>query len=418
VSRIDDPRTTAFMFASGNDWARAIPELRRALTDDPEDASTHALLALALSNEKDRDGAIAAGRRAVALDPEMDFAHYALGMALYEADDMRGAETAAREALRLEQDAANYALLGQVLAHRRRWKEALAAAEDGLRLEPSDAGCANVRTLALSNLGRADEAEQVARESLERDPEDPYSLTEYGWVLLRQSRYDEALATFRAALRLSPSYERARLGIVEALKARSGVYRLVLRYVFWLGSFEGRTQYFILFGLWFASRIVSSTLKTNPAWWPVLGPLMGLYFVFAISTWLAAPLSNLMLRLNPFGKLVLSEGEITASNLVGGCLVTSLVSGIVFVVTGATPAIAIAIVCALLMMPIAAAFAGEGTRAWKPLISVLALLTVFGAAAIMLSFFSTSAATAAGGVLLLGVFLNQWLANYLLAKYS
>ena len=418
MNRVGDPRSAAFMFASSNDWARAIPELRRALTDDPEDASTHALLALALSNEKDHDNAIAAGRTAVALDPEMDFAHYALGMALYGADDMRGAEAAAREALRLEQDAANYALLGQVLAHRRRWKEALGAAEEGLRLDASDSGCATVRTVALSNLGRADEAEQVARKSLERDPEDPYSLTEYGWVLLRQSRHDEALETFRSALRLEPSYERARLGIVEALKARSGIYRLVLRYVFWLGSFEGRTQFFILFGLWFASRIVSSTLKANPSWSPVLGPLMGLYFVFAVTTWLAAPLSNLMLRLNPFGRLVLSEGEITASNLVGGCLVTGIVSGIVFAVTGATPALAIAVVCALLMMPIAAAFAGEGTRAWKPLMSVLALLTVFGAAAIVLSFFSRSASATAAGALLLGVFLNQWLANYLLAKYS
>jgi len=418
VTRIRDPRTTAFMFASSNDWGRAVPELRRALTDDPEDASTHAMLALALSNQKDREGAIAAGRRAVALAPEMDFAHYALGMVLYEADDIPGAEAAAREALRLEQDAGNYALLGQVLTRRRRWKEALAAAEKGLRVQPTDSGCATVRALALSSLGRADEAEQVVRDSLRRDPEDPYSLTEYGWVLLRRSRYDEALDTFRSALRLDPAYERARLGIVEALKARSGIYRLVLRYVFWLGSFEARTQYFIVFGLWVASRIVAGTIKANPEWRPVLGPLMGLYFVFAVSTWLAAPLSNLLLRLNPFGRLVLDHGEITASNLVGGCLVTSIVSGIVFLVTGATPAIAIAVVCAVMTMPIAAAFAGDGTRAWKPLMSILALLTVLGAATIALSFFSTEAATATGGLLLLGVFLNQWLANYLLAKYS
>jgi Flp pilus assembly protein TadD len=406
------------MFAGNHDWARALTEIQRALAADPEDASAHALLALARADQKQGAAAVEAGQRAVALAPEDAFAHYALGIARYEHDDLPGAEAAARESLRLDQDANGYALLGQILNRRHRWQQALEAAEEGLRLEPGDNDCANVRAMALAGLGRADEAEQVVLEALERDPEDPYSMTEHGWVLLRQSRYDEALTTFRAALRLQPSYERARLGIVEALKARSGIYRFVLRYVFWLGSFEGRTQYVILFGLWFASRIVSSTLKANPTWWPVLGPLMGLYFVFAVSTWLAAPLLNLMLRLNPFGRLVLSEGEITASNLVGGCLVTSIVAGIVFAVTGATPAMAIAIVCALLMMPIAAAFAAEGTRAWKPLMSILALLTLFGAAAIVLSFFSTSAATATGGVLLLGVFLNQWLANYLLAKYT
>ena len=419
MTRIHDPRTTAFMFASGNDWGRAVPELRRALTDDPEDASTHAMLALALSNEKDRDGAIAAGRRAVALAPEMDFAHYALGMALYEAQDIPGAEAAAREALRLEQDAGNYALLGQVLARRRRWKEALSAAERGLRIEPTDSSCANVRTLALSNLGRANEAEGVVRESLRRNPEDPYSLTEYGWVLLRRARYDEALETFRSALRLDPSYERARLGILEALKARSGVYRLILRYALWIASFEGRTQMFILFGLWVASRVVYGTLRANPTWWPVLGPVMAAYIVFAVTSWLAAPLSNLLLRLNPFGKLILSPGEILASNLIGGCLVTSIVSLAISLPTGRfDPLFVLGIMSFAITLPIAGAFAAENTPAWKPLVSFLALLTIVGASAVVMSFFNGRTTNGLIALMTLGVFINQWVANYLMAKYA
>jgi len=413
-----DARAAAFALASSNDWARAIPEIRRALADEPEDATLHALHAVGLVRQKDGRAAIEAGRRAVALEPENSFAHYALGCALYEFDDVPGAEASAREALRLDQDSDHYALLGRVLARRRRWKEALQAAEEGLRLEPEDAGCANIRALALSHLGRGEEAEHVVLKKLALDPDDAYSQTEHGWLLLRQSRYEEALTAFRSALRLNPSYERARVGIIESLKARSGIYRLVLRYVFWLNSFEGRTQFFILFGLWVAGRIVSGTLKANPGWWPLLGPLLVLYGVFAISTWVAAPLSNLLLRLNPFGKLALSNGEITASNLVAGCLATSAIAGITFALTGALPAVTLAAVSFLMTMPIAATFAGEGTRAWKPLMSILGLLTVAGASAVVLSIFSTDATAGAFGLFCGGILLNQWIANYLLAKYS
>jgi len=52
----------------------------------------------------------------------------------------------------------------------------------------------------------------------------------------------------------------------------------------------------------------------------LLLPLTGLYLIFLLMSWIAKPLFNLFLRLDKFGRLVLSEDEITASNWLGLCI--------------------------------------------------------------------------------------------------
>ena len=411
-------REAAFTFAAASDWSRAVDEARRALAADPEDAGTQALLALGLAHQKEGPAAVEAGRRAVALDPELAFAHYALGWALYEHDEIAEAEGAARDALRLDPDADNYSLLGQVLLRRRRWQDALTAAEDGLRLDADHGGCSHVRSLALSSLGRREEADHVARAALARDPEDPAGHARHGWLLLRDRRYDEALDSFRTALRLDPGSDAARAGIVEALKARHGVYRLLLRYTLWLGTLSAGARWGIIIGLFVMARVGRALLRENPTWWPVLAPLLVGYFLFVLTTWLAEPVSNLLLRLNRFGRLVLSPAEVTASNLVGGCLVVTLVGVLLFAATEARPWLFVALVSGLMLIPIGAAFGGHGTRAWRPLLAVLVLLAALGAAAVVVSLFDVDAAALLLVAMLVGVFAYGWIANFLVMKYS
>ena len=224
------PLASAFAFASHGDWERVVPSARQALSADPQNAEAHALLALGLAHLEQAREAVQTGRRAVALDPESPFAHYALGWALLEHDDTSAAERSAREALRLDPDGSSYALLGHVLARQRRWQEALETAGRGLQVEPEHAGCANVRAMALGSLGRGEEARRAVTGVLTLDPDNAYAHANHGWLLLRQAKPDEALESFRAALRLDPSLDWARSGIIEALKARRGLYRLMLRY--------------------------------------------------------------------------------------------------------------------------------------------------------------------------------------------
>ena len=147
----------ALVFAQQGDWRRVVPAARQAIAADPENATAHALLALGLSHLEE-GGAVDAGRRAVALEPELSFAQYAFGWALLDSGDVDAAERAAREALRLSPDGDEHALLAQVHLKRRQWKDAVETAERGLQTSPEHPGCANVRAVALANLGRSEEA--------------------------------------------------------------------------------------------------------------------------------------------------------------------------------------------------------------------------------------------------------------------
>jgi tetratricopeptide (TPR) repeat protein len=412
------PREAIFMFASAGDWARVVPAARESLASDPEDAVALSLLSLGLSNLDQPAQAVEAGRRAVGVDPELGLAHYALASALLSHDDVAGAERAARESLRLDADSGAYALLSQVFTRQRRWDQALEAAEQGLELDPEHVGCANLRARALSGLGRGDEADDVAREALANDPDNAGSHANHGWLLMRQQKYGEALESFRTALRLDATLESARAGIVEALKARNGVYRLLLRYAMWMGNLDARTRWFVLLGLFFGSRIARTMLRENPALWPLLGPALAAYAVFALSTWLAEPLSNLLLRLNPFGRLALSRAETLASNLVGACLVTATAAALLGAITSTVGWFIVALVAFLLMMPISGAFSGYGTRAWGPLRAALIVLAAVGVVGAALSFVSMDLAVYPLIAMLVGTFAFGWGANYLNIKFS
>jgi Flp pilus assembly protein TadD len=408
----------AVAFASHADWPRVVASARQALTAEPDDALAHALLALGLSHLEQSKEAVDAGRRAVALAPELSFAHYALGWALLERAEVSAAERSAREALRLDPDSHGYALLAQIHVRQKRWAEAITAAEKGLQIEPEHPGCANLRALSLGALGRSDEAAAVMTGVLALDPDDAFGLTNRGWLMLRQSRPQEALESFREALRLDPTADWARTGIIEALKARSSLYRLVLSYELWVGSLTARAQWFLILGLFFGGRVVRGLLRSNPELWPVLGPVMALYIFVVFGSWIANPLSNLLLRLNPFGRLALNRAERMASNVVGGCLVAAMIGVAAYALTGIDGWIVVAIVGAFLLVPVGGAARVHGTRAFPALLFACVLLAACGTASSLLVFIGTRTGNVLFGVFLLGTVVYGWGANVLLTKYE
>lgn len=407
----------ALVFADHGDWRRVVPAARQAITADPEDANAHALLALGLSHLEETRGAVEAGRTAVALAPDLSFAHYAFGWALLESGDVAAAERAAREALRLSPAGDEHALLAQVNLRRRRWRDALETAERGLQTSPEHAGCANVRAVALANLGRSDEAMAGVHDMLAADPDDAYAHANHGWLFLRRSQPDEAMQSFQAALRLDPTLDWARAGMIEAMKARNLAYRLVLRYSFWAASLSGRAQWFLIIGAYLGSRVVRGALRENPALWPVLAPLLVLYFLVALGSWIADPLSNLILRLHPIGRLALDRVETIASNIVGICLLTALVASIAFLITGAGPAIVIALVSGLMLVPIGAAVKGHGTSAFRTLATGAGLLGLVGLTAIVSTPIDMRLALQATAAFSIGAFFFSFFANYQLLKH-
>jgi tetratricopeptide (TPR) repeat protein len=317
-------------------------ELRQALGQDPEHAYGHSLLALTLMHRKQLKDATSEAQQAIHLAPDYPFAHYALAKVWYERNDPGASRTAIDEAIRLDPENADYRfLLGAIHYDQKRWKEALQAVEEGLQFDALNASCTNLRAMTLVKLGRRVEAGAAIGAALARDPENAVTHANQGWALLHDGKAAEALAHFKESLRVNPNSEWARQGIVEALKARNRVYALMLSGVLWMSTLSPRARWGVFAAGYLLSRITG---------------LMLLWFAVILLTWIAQPFFNLLLRLDPFGRLALSRRQIVESNWIGALMALSLLSVVAYFVSKQDAVLVSAIMFGLLTMPVAGAF--------------------------------------------------------------
>ncbi len=152
-------------------------------------------------------------------------------------------------------------------------------------------------------------------------------------VFWKKEKTKKRLEHFREALRINPGFEYARSGMAEALKARYWLYKLFLKYAFWIGNLTAKYQWAVIIGLYIAFRLLNTLAQSNEALRPYLTPVIILFALFAFSTWIITPVSNLFLRLNPFGKYLLDKNEIRSSNLVGGSFLVCVAGTITYALT-------------------------------------------------------------------------------------
>ena len=333
-------------------------ELRQSLAAEPHDGYPHALIALCLAEREKFADATTEAQQAVQLSPDMPFVHYALAVIWNKRNYDKEALAAINEALRLDSSDPDYfALLAKIHLNESRWPQALDAAEHGLRLDAENVDCNNLRAIALVKLGRKSEAGATIDAALRRNPDNAVTHANQGWTLLERNQPKEALEHFREALRLDPQNEWARRGIIEALKARNFIYALMLRYFLFMAKFSRKGQWGIIAGAYFGNQLLRALAAANPDWAPWILPIRILYAVFALMTWIASPLFNLLLRLNRFRRMVLSRDQITASNWIGIVLLLALLSLIGSLVFGFnTPWIMTALIFGLLLLPVAGTF--------------------------------------------------------------
>ncbi|HEY0099543.1 MAG TPA: hypothetical protein VGB76_11390, partial [Pyrinomonadaceae bacterium] len=215
----------------------------------------------------------------------------------------------------------------------------------------------------------------------------------------------------REALRIDAELEWAREGVVEVLKARNPVYRVMLRYFLWSSRLSSRAMWGFIIGFYFLSRLIRTTLKSNPELGPILWPLYGLYLAFVLMTWIARPLFDLLLRLDPMGRVVLSKKQITASNWVGGALLLAVVSLAAALLTGIPSFYLLAAGSGIMTMPIAGAFNAETPRAKKVLPAYAVVLGALALLAFLVSLYNFETAMLIGIFFLLGFFVYTWVAN-------
>jgi hypothetical protein len=185
--------------------------------------------------------------------------------------------------------------------------------------------------------------------------------------------------------------------MVESLKARYFIYRLVLKYQFLMSRLSGRSQWFVLVGLYLVARIL---------------PFLFIpYLIFVFFSWTSDPLSNLMLRLNRYGRLLLTKEEIRASNLVGILLLTATASLLLMALAVTAPLVITTVGCIMLIIPVAGSFSIERPRPRKAMFIYTGVMGALLVAAIAISLFGSELFIMPAVFFVIGFFLFGWITN-------
>ncbi|HEX4795750.1 MAG TPA: tetratricopeptide repeat protein [Humisphaera sp.] len=338
-------------------YADAERELRQGLAMEPSHSGAHAMLALCLAEQDRLAEATEEAAAAIHSAPDDPFTHYAMAHVLFKRNHVEEAIAAISQAIALNPyNPAYFALLSALQFEKRQWPAALAAAKKGLEVDPEHDRCVNLRAMALVKLGRRDEAGATINSALQRDPENATTHANQGWTLLHAGKPKEAMLHFREALRLEPDLDWARAGIVEALKAHNIIYRVMLAYFLWMARLGQRAQWGIIVGGYVGYRLLQNLVANQPSLGPLLWPLIIAYMVFAVMTWLADPLFNLLLRLHPLGRHALSRVQTMAANCIGLLLAASLVCICLGLSTANATFLALGIGLAVMLIPVSGTF--------------------------------------------------------------
>ncbi|WP_158088782.1 tetratricopeptide repeat protein [Thermoactinospora rubra] len=281
--------------------ADAERELRGALALDPQHARAHALLAIALAEQRMLPEAVDEAREAVRLAPDHWFSHYAAGRVYHRAHRPGDALAAARAALALvPEHAPSWELLARVHIQAGQWPQAADAARRGLAVDPERATLAGLLALALTALGDAAQARAAAARAVRLDPESALAHLAYGRAALAFGDPGEAARAFREVLRLDPGIDQARDLLVAALKQRNPLYRGLRR-------LRGR-----FFGGWWMALLL-----------PAVPPLVAVLVLIALlhwAAWVAEAFATLRLARARSTRLLLDGVEARVAGLCCGLL--------------------------------------------------------------------------------------------------
>ncbi|MBT1703346.1 tetratricopeptide repeat protein [Chryseosolibacter indicus] len=210
------------------------------------------------------------------------------------------------------------------------FEKALEAADNGLRIDPQNEICLNHRSMALLRLDRKEDHVQADQQALKSNPMNPLTHASVGFGALQKGEYDKAKDHFREALRIDPTNEYARQGMLESIRATNLYYRLFLKYAFWMQGLTPQVRWAVIILGYVMIRGLDSVSNALGTFAPIAQAVVIVYTTFAISTWIIGPVSNIFLRFHAFGKYVLTEEEIDVANRCAALLLMAVLGAVLF----------------------------------------------------------------------------------------
>ena len=280
-------------------------EVRRAITEEPNDAYLHCLLGVTLHRKRRLNEAEQVLRHSIELDPEEDNTFAQLGLVLNDRNQFKPAMEAIEEAIRLNpEDADHFGFKASFLYGKGKWSDSLQAARTGLEIDAENETCRLFYSLSLSALGDTEAADAEALSLLNDDPDSADSQITRGLVLM-ESNPKLAQQHFLEALRIDPTEETARIGLANTMKLQNPVFGWFMKALVWIDKFP---LWGIFLVLLVGSRIARFLGKTGVPGVTAAGKLVYfLMMLFCMITLIQRPLFDLLLYLNPSGRNALDR---------------------------------------------------------------------------------------------------------------
>lgn len=364
-------------------YEEATRELQDAVIAENDNPFAHGLLALCLSAQDRHQPALEAAKRSIELAPDSDYGHFVLARVYTDRQKLNEAFQAITTAIQLSpEDAMNHACLARIEYERSNWNEAVAAADAGLTVDAENDMCLHYRSLALTKLGRSDEARRDQETLLAVDPNDPHSHAARGWTLLEDGEAAKAKEHFLEALRLDPTLDYARIGLANALKARHFLFGLALRCLLYLDRFRAWVIWIFMIGFFVGLRQLERFGQSYPEAVVPISLIKAAFWTILILIIIAHPLFDLILRLDRDGRRTMSPDQTRASNWHAVCLVVALGMGLAWAWRGDIQMRTLAMPTLMLTYAITMTF--NATPGWVR--TRMGWVTLFAAALIPLAF--------------------------------
>ncbi len=195
----------------------AAQHMRGAVRAEPNALRHHIGLGHILYADRDYQGAMESYTAAVRIDPNWQGLQLALSSAAYSAGRPVEAEAAARQAVAAAPSAEAHDALSCALRAQGKGQEALAAADQALRLDPRSQNAQNSRGAALLLVNRGQEALQIFDSLVMQGVDTPVLALNRGMALEAVGRKDDAKKIYEAAARRWPNLP----NLQERLQARN-----------------------------------------------------------------------------------------------------------------------------------------------------------------------------------------------------
>jgi len=239
------------------EWAKAEEGARRLLEEDPQSSSAMVYLALCQFNQKQRDQAAITLGDARKLAPDSFLVHHACVEIALLTMDTATAQSSLAVLHRQQPDSAEVALLQAgfegLVGHQERQAAWL---QEARRRDPDDQDVQVAAVKYLLQHGQRRQAGEELQAMLTRWPEEAEIHCLAGEQALHSGNSRQAQQHYRDALRLDPQREKAREGLMEALRSRNLGYGWSHRLLPWLRRRGEEPLFLVLLGLAFLALMI------------------------------------------------------------------------------------------------------------------------------------------------------------------